>query len=101
MALAIVIGICAGVVGFIPLFLFLRLALRSATTSVMSTALYGLAGFCVSLIVVIVEMILCAAVARDLILPFGLAEIFALIIAAVIYVLYKNVLGRRDTPKEE
>ena len=61
----------------------------------MSAGLYGLAGVFVSLIVVAVALILCAVIARDMVLPFGIAEIVALIVTTSAYVVYKNVLAKR------
>ena len=76
-------GIAAGIIGFLPLFISLRLARRSTSLSAMSAGLYGLAGTFVSLIVVAVA------------LPFGVAEIVALIVSTSAYVVYKNVLAKR------
>lgn len=95
MSIAIAVGILAGIVGFIPMFVTLRLSRRSASLSAMSAGLYGLAGVFVSLIVVAVALILCAVIARDMILPFGIAEIVALIVTTSAYVVYKNVLAKR------
>lgn len=95
MVLAIVIGALAGFVGFLPLFIALRLSRRSLSTTAMNAALYGLVGVFISLVVLIVEMIVCAMVARSLILPFGLAEMLTLIVSTAIYVAYKNGLGTR------
>ena len=66
-------GIAAGIIGFLPLFISLRLARRSTSLSAMSAGLYGLAGTFVSLIVVAV----------------------ALIVSTSAYVVYKNVLAKR------
>lgn len=95
MLAAIAAGIVAGIIGFLPLFISLRLARRSDSISAMSMGLYGLAGTFVSLIIVIVAMIICAQVAREFILPFGIAEIAALIVSTSLYVVYKNVLAKR------
>lgn len=95
MALAIVIGAFAGLIGFIPLFVALRLSRRSTSTQALNAALYGLAGVFVSLVVLIVELIVCAQVARPLVLPFGIAEMLALIVSTAVYVVYKNGLGPR------
>ncbi len=95
MLAAIAAGIAAGIVGFLPLFISLRLARRSESLSAMGAGLYGLAGTFVSLIVVVVAMIVCAVVARELILYFGIAEIVALIVSTSLYVVYKNVLAKR------
>ena len=88
-------GIAAGIIGFLPLFISLRLARRSTNLSAMSAGLYGLAGTFVSLIVVAVCLIVCALNARDVVLPFGVAEIVALIVSTSAYVVYKNVLAKR------
>ena len=95
MALAILIGAGAGLLGFIPLFIALRLSRRSASATALNAALYGLAGVSVSLVVLIVELIVCAIVARPLVLPFGIAEMLALIVPTAAYVVYKNGLGPR------
>lgn len=95
MVLAIVAGLAAGVVGFIPLFVFLRLGRRSTSLSPMNAGLYGLAGTFVSLIIVAAALIICAMVAREAVLPFGIAEMGALIVSTSIYVVYKNALAKR------
>ena len=88
MLAAVAAGIVAGIIGFLPLFVSLRLARRSDSLAPMSMGLYGLAGTFVSLIIVIVAMIICAQVARASILP-------ALIVSTSLYVVYKNVLAKR------
>ena len=88
-------GIAAGIIGFLPLFISLRLERRSTSLSAISEGLYGLAGTFVSLIVVAVALIVCAMIARDVVLPFGVAEIVALIVSTSAYVVYKNVLAKR------
>lgn len=95
MLAAVAAGIAAGIIGFLPLFVSLRLARRSDSISPMSMGLYGLAGVFVSLIIVAVALILCAVLARDVVLPFGVAEILALILSTSLYVVYKNVLAKR------
>lgn len=95
MAIAIAAGVCAGIVGFLPLFAALRLARRSASTSAMSAGLYGLGGTFVSLIIVAVALIVCAVVSRESVLAFGLAEMLALIVSTAVYVVYKNILAKR------
>lgn len=95
MLAAVAAGIAAGIIGFLPLFISLRLSRRSESLSAMSMGLYGLAGTFVSLIIVAAAMIICAVVARDSVLPFGIAEIAALIVSTSLYVVYKNVLAKR------
>ena len=93
MAAAIALGILAGIAGFIPLFIALRLS------SPLSAGLYGLGGFFVSLIVVAVALIICAVVAREMVLPFAVAEILTLVVVTSIYVVYKNVLAKKRVKK--
>lgn len=95
MAFAILIGALAGVVGFIPLFVAMRLSRKSISTNVLGTATYGLVGVFVSMIVLAVEIIICSRVASEWVLPFGLSEMLTLIIATAMYVIYKNVLAKR------
>ena len=88
MAAAIALGILAGIAGFIPLFIALRLSHKSTSTSPLSAGLYGLGGFFVSLIV-----------AREMVLPFAVAEILTLVVVTSIYVVYKNVLAKKRVKK--
>ncbi len=97
MLIPVAAGIVAGIVGFLPLFASLRLSRRSASLSAMGTGLYGLAGTFVSLIIVAVALIVCAVCYREVVLPFGVAEIVALIVSTSAYVVYKNVLAKRKT----
>lgn len=99
MAAAIALGILAGVAGFIPLFIALRLSRKSTSTSPLNAGLYGLGGFFVSLIVVAVALIICAVVAREMVLPFAIAEILTLVVVTSIYVVYKNVLAKKRVKK--
>lgn len=95
MLVAIIVGVVVGVVGFLPMFASLRLSRRSESLNTMTLGLYGLVGVFVSLIVVAVALIICAVTARDLVVPFAVAEIVALILSTSIYVVYKNVLAKR------
>ena len=95
MGVAIVLGIIAGFVGFLALFAALRLSRRSTSTSPLNAGLYGLGGSCVSLLIVAVALIICAITAREMVIPFAIAEIVVLIVATVIYVLYKNVFQKK------
>ena len=101
MLAAVAAGIVAGIIGFLPLFVSLRLARRSDSLAPMSMGLYGLAGTFVSLIIVIVAMIICAQVARASILPFGIAEIAALIVSTSLMSFIKtSLLNARNKATE-
>ena len=95
MVAAVIAGLIAGVIGFLPLFIFLRLGRRSTSQVPMNAGLYGLAGTFVSLIIVAVALIICAVVAREMVLPFGIAEMVALVVSTSVYVVYKNALAKR------
>lgn len=92
---AIILGILAGALGFVPIFAAIRISRRSTSTSVLSAAACGLLGSLVSLVVVVVELLLCSQLAHDALLPFGVAELVALIVVTSTYVVYKNVLAKR------
>lgn len=94
-AAAVVIGVVAGFVGFLPLFASLRLSRKHPSASVMNAALYGLGGVFVSLVVAAVCLIVCAVVARPLVLPFGIAEIISLIGFTAVYVWRKNAPAKQ------
>lgn len=99
MIAAIALGIVAGIVGFIPLFVALRLSRKSTSMSPLNAGLYGLAGFFVSLVVVAIALIVCALVARGSVVPFAVAEIITLVVATSLYVVYKNVLQKKRVKK--
>ncbi len=82
---AIVLGALAGIGGFIPLAWSLRLARRVTDTSNLSHAGSLLLGVLISVIVIFVAAILCIVFARDLVLPFVIAEVLALSVAAIAF----------------
>ena len=59
--------------------------------------LAGIAGFIP--LVVAVALIICAVVAREMVLPFAVAEILTLVVVTSIYVVYKNVLAKKRVKK--
>lgn len=95
MVIAVICGIVAGLLGFLPLFVATRMARKSESTQSITLGLYGLGGTCVSLIVVAALLIVCAVVNRPMVAPFAIAEILTLVISTSIYVVYKNVLAKR------
>ena len=95
MIVAIAAGLAAGVVGFIPLFVSMRLSKRSLSVSMASTALQSLLGVFLSMVVLAAELIICAKVARGAVLPFGLAEMLALVVSTSVYTLFRNGIIER------
>ena len=61
----------------------------------MAAGMYGLVGVFFSLIILAAALFACSALAHDAVLPFGLAEMVALIVSTSVYVVYKNVLAKR------
>lgn len=91
----IVLGIVTGFLGFLPLFLSLRLSRRSTSTAALTTGLYGLAGVAISLVILVVGLIACALLARESLVPFVVAEAVVFLGCTIAFVVYKNVLAKR------
>lgn len=83
MAIAIVVGALAGIAGFAPLFAGLRMTRRVTDTSNLGHAGALLLGVLISVAVLFVSAIACALLARDMVLPFVLAEVVTLSVAAI------------------
>ena len=81
MAVAIVLGALAGAAGFAPLFAGLRMTRRVTDTSNLGHAGALLLGVLLSVAVLFVTAI--ALLAREFVLPFVLAEVVALSVAAI------------------
>lgn len=91
----IALGVLSGIIGFLPLFLSLRLSRRSRSTQALILGMYGLAGVCVSLLVLIVATVACGILARDAIVPFVIAEAVVFLGSTIAYVMYKNAPAKR------
>ena len=90
MAVAILVGLCVGFVGFLPLYFALNATRKSLDSAIMKLALVGLGAFLMSLVVLAVALLICSKVAHDMLLPFGAAEVAMLIASTIAYVVYKN-----------
>lgn len=95
----IALGILTGILGFLPLFLSLRLSRRSTSIHALTVGLYGLVGVCVSMVILIAGLIACAMLARDSLVPFVVAEGVVFLGCTIAYVLYKNVFAKRKRVK--
>lgn len=95
MALAVLAGLAAGVIGFIPLMVALKMSRRVFSTSMLHIAAFGLGGFFMSLIILGVELFACSKLAHDVLLPFGIAEIATLVVVTSVYVVLTNRTGRQ------
>lgn len=85
MALAIILGLLSGVVGFAPLFIGLRLTKRVTATSNFGYMSILLIALVVSFALMFAFAIVCVNVAREVAIPFVLAEAFALSIMAIVF----------------
>jgi len=85
MVAAVVLGAVCGVLGFLPLYMGLRLARKATATSNLGQAGAVLLGVLVSFVFLATVFIVCAVVTRDLVLPFVLAEAAGLSVSAVVY----------------
>lgn len=91
----ITLGIVTGILGFLPLFLSLRLSRRSTSTHALTIGLYGLAGVAISLVILVAGLIACAMLARDGLVGFVVAEGIVFLGCTIAFVVYKNVLAKR------
>lgn len=88
---AIFSGIASGILGFVPLALGVRSSKNVTKTSNFGYASIILLAFFASLAVLVVLTALCLFLARELILPFCLAEVFALCLSAIGFGVHKQV----------
>ena len=94
MLAGIIAGIVAGFIGFVPLLVAHSVFRKKFSADIMQLALYALAGVCVSLVILIIELLICAKVAHDFVMPFGLAEIAVFLVATSVYVVMRNGFGK-------
>lgn len=91
MIVAIVLGVAAGVVGFIPLIIGLQLSKKVTRTSNFGHASILLLAIVASFVLLIVLAMLCVVVARDLAFPFVLAEAIAMSLSATGFGIYRLI----------
>ena len=85
MIASIVLGAVSGILGFLPLYMGLRLARKATPTSNLGHAGALLLGVLLSFLILVAAFIVCIFVARDLVLPFVLAEVGGLVVSAVAF----------------
>ena len=91
----IALGVLTGFLGFLPMFIALRLSRRSTSTQALTIGLYGRAGAAVSLVVLIIGLVACGLFARESLISYVIAEILTFLVSTVTYVFYKNVFAKR------
>lgn len=95
MVVPILLGIVAGILAFLPYFVAMRLSRRKASASSLNLGMFGLAGACVSLLILIICTVVCGITARGSIVPFTVAEGVAFLGFTIAYVMYKNAFLRK------
>ena len=85
MIVAIVMGAVVGLAGFAPLVFGMNKARMATPTSNLGHAGSLLLGVLLSFVVLAVPMVACIVAFRDYVLPFVLAEVAALVVAAVAF----------------
>lgn len=83
MVAAIVLGILSGIAGFVPLVIGLRMARYVTRTSNLGHMGLLLLSLTTSFTVLFITLVICIKLARDVVLPFTLAEVLSLSVAAV------------------
>lgn len=94
MITAVALGIVIGVVGFIPLIVGLRATKHVTRTSNLGHMGILMLALLVSVIILFGATIACAMLARDVLLPFGVAEGLALVVAAIVFGVRKVVMRK-------
>ena len=97
----IVLGILAGVVGFLPIAVSMRLARRVSSDAIMALATCGLGGIFASLVLLVVMLILCAKLAHDVLIGFAAAEIIVFLACTIVFVLVKTRTRKRLSVSDE
>lgn len=82
---AIAVGIIVGVVAFCPLVWGMNKARKATPTSNLGHAGALLLGVLGSFVILAAAVIVCIAAFRDVVVPFVLAEVVALSVAAVVF----------------
>lgn len=89
MIFAIILGAVSGIAGFLPLFAGLQLARRATDTSNLGHLGALLLGLLGSFLVLMGTALACVVIARELVLPFTLAEVGGLVVSAIVFGICK------------
>ncbi len=95
MVLAILSGIAAGIVSFLPLSLGLWLAKRHPALGYSRFLFVTVAGFIVSLAILICFVFICNALASELLMPFAFAMVGGLCVSALGFGIYRYFGGNK------
>jgi hypothetical protein len=85
MTIAILAGVAVGLIGFIPYAVAGDRLRKNPASATAVQAVTLIAGFVASFAILAVGAVLCIAFFRDLALPFAIAEVAALLVAAAAF----------------
>ncbi|MCI2241685.1 hypothetical protein [Adlercreutzia faecimuris] len=85
MALAIILGALAGLAGFTPLLVGLRMTRKTVRAGLAGSMLVLFLALFVSFVILVMTAVCCIALDRGLGFPFVVAEVIALSTAAIAY----------------
>lgn len=91
MVIAVLLGVISGALAFVPLFLGLRASRKVTQTSNFGHAAILLLAVLASFLILAITAALCINFARDVVLPFVVAEALALSVSAIAFGLYRQV----------
>lgn len=83
--LAIVCGLVAGVIGFLPYPLAGWFTRVNRSSEALNPVAAWLGGVLLSVVLLVAALFICKALAADKVLPFGLAEVGTLLVSIVVY----------------
>lgn len=101
MAVAIVCGAIAGIIGFVPLIVGLRMTRKVTATSNFGHMSILLLSLIISFVLMFAFAIICVNVARDVAMPFVLAEAVALSVFAIAFGVKRTLMGKEKQEKKE
>lgn len=95
----LVLGLVAGILGFVPLAVSMRMAHRSTSALAMTVGFYALAGVAASMVILVAGLVLVGVFAKENLIPFVACEVGAFLVLTIVYVFYRNVLAPRKHKK--
>lgn len=91
MVIAVLLGVVSGALSFAPLLFGLKMSKKVTQTSNFGHASILILSILASFLILAVTAFLCITFARDVVLPFVVAEALALSVSAIVFGLYKQL----------
>ncbi len=96
MALAVLGGVLAGIIGFVPLIVGLRMTKKVTATSNFGHMSILLLSLLISFVLMFAFAIFCVNLARDVAMPFVLAEAVTLSVVAIVFGVRRTLTGKKE-----